>query len=165
MTTLFTAGTKLTADALNQRAGTIGGKRYTAGGNLASAIAGTEVVANMDSGLVVHPPNTIFEVTVNMIALQSVAVGNTNIFRVRENTVAGTQRMEYLWIPQSAAQAWEIQFAFEYETSSAPAAITWTVTGQRLSGANTFDVQAGTANKTVSVRVNAIGPAGAMTII
>jgi hypothetical protein len=162
----------LNANITNQRPvardasylGTIGGKRYTSGAALALAIAGTEATIQ-DSGLVIHPPNTIFKVTANVCVSQNTTTGNTNIFRIRENTLGGTQRMEYLWVPDSASQGTEIEFGCEFETSSTPQSITWVVTGQRLTGSNTFDCSAGNANKTVSVRVDAIGPAGAMTIV
>jgi hypothetical protein len=144
--------------------GTIGGKRYTGGGALALAIAGTEATIQ-DSGLIVHPPNTIFKVTANVCVSQNTTTGNTNLFRIRENTLGGTQRMEYLWVPDSASQGTEIEFGCEFETGSTPQAITWVVTGVRLTGSNTFDCSAGNANKTVSVRVDAIGPAGVMTIV
>lgn len=122
--------------------GNIGGKQFTGGGNLATGIAGTEAVGNMDTGSVTMYSDRQYRIHLKIQLLGSVT-NDIFIVRVRDTNLAGTWRGEFVWKNDSATYGWSPPvLGFSYRPSVSSESKTFVVTGQRLSGTGSLSFTA-----------------------
>jgi hypothetical protein len=128
----------------------IGYNRWTSGANLAAGIAGTESLANMDTGEVFLESGRLYIVKVRVEA--TFTATDTYLYRIRKDTVAGTQLDEFTFTCANASFGWRPYWECDY-IPSADEETTILLTCQRMSGAGNTTVKAGTSTKPTFMKI------------
>lgn len=140
--------------------GLIGGTRFTTGTNLAAGVGSTELVLNMSSGTLSLDASRAYRINARIKVIMT-NTGGTAIFHIRENSISGTIRGEFVYNVGSVSFGYQPEWTGRYDTTSAETKA-FILTGSVNTGS--FTVSAGSTNIPTYIEVEDIGPTGKMTI-
>lgn len=123
---------------------TVGGKQWASSGSaIASGLAGTEALTNMDTGIVSLSPLSRYRIMVRVVYIATTSAATTWwILRVRANSTTGTQYAEQVFTTANTTYGEERELTAALVPDSS-AATNYVLTCQRLSGAATLDIHRG----------------------
>jgi hypothetical protein len=145
-----------------------GGKVYMTAGALATGIGATEVLCNIDSGSVVLPANSLFELKVR-VAWNAVTTPFNPDFLIRDTNLAGAQLYEACLITTQPAAAppvgvpYMAEFSVPYKTTAAVTK-TFVVSAKRIAGTGTMSVFGSPTNPS-SFTITRLGPSSIVTTV
>lgn len=141
----------------------VGGKRYTSAGNAVSGVAATEVLVNMDSGLVTLAPGRQYRIPVRIGYLPSGASLNYWWLRLRKTNVAGAVWANCVFATNQNLYGMNLEFTLVPPPVAAQTTDTYVLTVQRLGGPDTLTILRGGTDNPTYVLVEDAGPAARVT--
>lgn len=142
--------------------GVLVGKRRTSGANYSIGIGGTEALTNMDTGNVNVLSGRRYKINAKL-KLTGTVNSDTYQLLLRENSLTGTQRGEYVWwCPTNVYGFSQPLVSFEY-IPAANAVINFVLSAKRLGGTGSLSVNGGLDSNTTFLEVEDCGLASVMT--
>jgi len=146
----------------------VGGKRYTTTATLASAIAATEALVNIDTGAVPLPANSFFRITA-IINYQAITSSLEPDFAIRDTNLAGAQIVADLLPAPNLPNPNQVQIGAPmqltvvgYFKTTTAVTKTFVATGKRLTGTGTISVFGGATNPS-SMIIERLGASSLIT--
>lgn len=150
----------------NDAWGTIGGKRWTAGGSaLALGIAATESATNMDTGSVTLIAGRSYRFAVRFNYIPAAGGADTWQMRIRRTNVSGTQWGDWVFQTNQASFAMTAEFSIDRPDVGSTITDTWVLTAQRAGGPDALNINNASGSSPAHMLVQDMGPVSRITSV